>query len=71
MTQERVEQSPGTTPWYFGWSNCNYEISKILREHYKKPYFLPITSENNAIDWIFMGVPGKGAHLHVNISILS
>uniref|UniRef100_A0A1B0GMQ6 Cupin-like domain-containing protein n=1 Tax=Phlebotomus papatasi TaxID=29031 RepID=A0A1B0GMQ6_PHLPP len=66
MSEERVKQNPGTEPWYFGWSNCNYEIAKVLRKHYTSPYFLPKSSENNAIDWIFMGVPGKGAHLHVD-----
>ncbi|XP_059616972.1 uncharacterized protein LOC132261934 isoform X2 [Phlebotomus argentipes] len=66
MPEERVNQMEGTEPWYFGWSNCNYEIAKILRKHYSSPYFLPKASENNAIDWIFMGVPGKGAHLHVD-----
>uniref|UniRef100_A0A1B0EZ43 Putative phosphatidylserine-specific receptor ptdserr n=1 Tax=Lutzomyia longipalpis TaxID=7200 RepID=A0A1B0EZ43_LUTLO len=66
MPEERVAQKQGTDPWYFGWSNCNHEIAKILRKHYSSPYFLPKSSENNAIDWIFMGVPGKGAHLHVD-----
>lgn len=66
MPKERVESKPGTEPWYFGWSNCNEEIASILRKHYDRPYFLPRTSELNAIDWIFMGGRGLGAHMHLD-----
>ncbi|XP_055837119.1 uncharacterized protein LOC129905616 [Episyrphus balteatus] len=52
--------------WYFGWSNCNPETAEQLRQHYGRPYFLPETSENNAVDWIFMGTSGLGAHMHVD-----
>ncbi|KXJ75213.1 hypothetical protein RP20_CCG012129 [Aedes albopictus] len=62
----RVNYEPGTEPWYFGWSNCDPEILKILREHYGRPYFLPRGSENNAVDWVFMGGTGLGAHMHVD-----
>uniref|UniRef100_A0A182IS25 Cupin-like domain-containing protein n=1 Tax=Anopheles atroparvus TaxID=41427 RepID=A0A182IS25_ANOAO len=62
----RVRYEPGTEPWYFGWSNCDPAIVKVLREHYDRPYFLPPDSENNAIDWVFMGGPGLGAHMHVD-----
>lgn len=55
----------GTAPWYIGWSNCNPEVTQELRQHYGKPYFLPNTSENDDIDWMFMGGPGLGAHMHV------
>lgn len=63
---ERVNYEPGTKPWYFGWSNCDFEVARELRKHYDRPYFLPETSENNAIDWIFMGGSGLGAHMHVD-----
>lgn len=56
----------GAQPWYFGWSNCNPKVAEVLRQHYGRPYFLPRSSENNAIDWIFMGGPGLGAHMHVS-----
>ncbi|XP_049537571.1 uncharacterized protein LOC125952254 [Anopheles darlingi] len=62
----RVRYEPGTEPWYFGWSNCDPAIVRVLREHYGRPYFLPPDSENNAIDWVFMGGPGLGAHMHVD-----
>lgn len=65
IPKERVNYEPGTEPWYFGWSNCNEDVAQILRQHYGRPYFLPKTSENNAIDWIFMGGAGLGAHMHV------
>ena len=52
-------------PWYIGWSNCDISISNILRSHYTKPYFLPEDSESIRTDWIFMGTPGNGAHMHV------
>lgn len=67
MSDNRVHQVDGESAWYFGWSNCNDEIAQEFRKHYSKPYFLPETSENNAIDWIFIGVPGMGAHLHVRL----
>lgn len=63
---ERVNYEPGTKPWYFGWSNCNYEVAQELRKHYDRPYFLPELSENNAVDWIFMGGPNLGAHMHID-----
>lgn len=66
IPDERVNYEPGTDPWYFGWSNCNEDVAQILRQHYGRPYFLPKTSENNAIDWIFMGGSGLGAHMHVD-----
>lgn len=66
IPKERVEYANGAKPWYFGWSNCNFEVAELLRQHYGRPYFLPETSENNAIDWIFMGGPGLGAHMHVD-----
>ncbi|GIY12431.1 cupin_8 domain-containing protein [Caerostris darwini] len=53
-------------PWYIGWSNCDTHIGNILRKHYKRPYFLPILSESTNIDWIFMGKPGYGAHMHID-----
>ncbi|XP_053666452.1 uncharacterized protein LOC128715572 [Anopheles marshallii] len=62
----RVRYDPGTEPWYFGWSNCDPAIVRVLREHYQRPYFLPADSENSAIDWVFMGGPGLGAHMHVD-----
>lgn len=69
IPEERVDYQPGTDPWYFGWSNCNEDVAQILRQHYGRPYFLPKTSENNAIDWIFMGGSGLGAHMHVRTTL--
>ena len=43
------------------------DVKDKLREHYSKPYFLPADAEHSAIDWIFMGGPGKGAHIHVSL----
>lgn len=67
MAQERVDLHPGMAPWYFGWSNCNPETAEIFRQHYGRPYFLPETSENNAVDWFFIGTAGLGAHMHVSL----
>ncbi|XP_001842132.2 uncharacterized protein LOC6031319 [Culex quinquefasciatus] len=66
LEEARVNYEPGTEPWYFGWSNCDPVILKVLREHYGRPYFLPRASENNAVDWVFMGGTGLGAHMHVD-----
>ena len=52
-------------------SNCDSSAANILRQHYEKPYFLPRVAESSKTDWIFMGSPGYGAHLHVGfISIV-
>ncbi|XP_075734164.1 uncharacterized protein LOC119176900 [Rhipicephalus microplus] len=53
-------------PWYIGWSNCNPSVANVLRKHYQTPYFLPAYSEGSTLDWIFMGSPGYGAHLHID-----
>ncbi|GJQ66982.1 hypothetical protein Trydic_g21916 [Trypoxylus dichotomus] len=66
MSIERSRLEPGTKHWYIGWSNCNDNAGKILRKFYREPYFLPKTSENMALNWIFMGGPGSGAHMHVD-----
>jgi histone arginine demethylase JMJD6 len=51
-------------------SNCDDRVSRELRQHYSRPYFLPENSENKQMDWIFMGSPGYGAHMHVSIQIV-
>ncbi|XP_028038226.1 uncharacterized protein LOC114248975 [Bombyx mandarina] len=53
-------------PWYVGWSTCFDEETKKLRSYYNRPYFLPRTAESDTVDWIFMGGPGQGAHMHVD-----
>lgn len=58
--------APDSEAWYIGWSNCNPDISSVLRQHYSKPYFLPSDSELSAIDWIFMGYKGPGASMHLD-----
>lgn len=47
-------------------SNCDYAIGNELRRHYAKPYFLPSDSELIRTDWMFMGTPNHGAHMHVS-----
>ncbi|XP_059219007.1 bifunctional arginine demethylase and lysyl-hydroxylase psr-1 [Stomoxys calcitrans] len=72
MSEARVEYFNNNSanneeqPWYFGWSNCNPETAEEFRRHYGKPYFLPDTSENNAVDWFFIGTAGLGAHMHID-----
>lgn len=68
MSSARSRLEPGTESWYIGWSNCNDNAGKVLRNYYKKPYFFSDTSENIALSWIFMGGPGFGAHMHVGLS---
>ncbi|EDO42000.1 predicted protein, partial [Nematostella vectensis] len=53
-------------PWYIGWSNCDSAAANELRKHYSRPYFLPELSESSRTDWIFMGCPGYGAHMHID-----
>lgn len=53
-------------PWYVGWSTCYDDETRRLRDYYDRPYFLPNTAESDMVDWIFMGGPGQGAHMHVS-----
>lgn len=48
-------------------SNCDGRLGNQLREHYKRPYFLPPDSNSSQTDWIFMGSPGHGAQMHVGL----
>ncbi|CAE1162103.1 unnamed protein product, partial [Acanthosepion pharaonis] len=66
MEPERIKNTDHSKPWYIGWSNCDFSAANILRKHYSKPYFLPKSSESSKTDWIFMGTPGYGAHMHVD-----
>ncbi|CAH2071921.1 unnamed protein product, partial [Iphiclides podalirius] len=64
MDQRRANLS--AEPWYVGWSTCFDGETRRLRQYYSRPYFLPRTAESDTIDWIFMGGPGQGAHMHVD-----
>ncbi|XP_017023699.1 bifunctional arginine demethylase and lysyl-hydroxylase psr-1 [Drosophila kikkawai] len=66
MPEDRVNLRPGEQPWYFGWSNCHAETAEEFRRHYGRPYFLPESSENNAVDWFFIGSSGLGAQMHID-----
>ncbi|KAK7082083.1 hypothetical protein SK128_018491 [Halocaridina rubra] len=66
MHPARAARLPGTTPWYFGWSNCSPGVSAVLRELAPRPSFLPEHSESSALDWIFMGGDGPGASWHLD-----
>ncbi|XP_054720338.1 uncharacterized protein LOC129229979 [Uloborus diversus] len=67
MPESRAKMTtPDEETWYIGWSNCNPDISSVLRQHYSKPHFLPDDSELSAIDWIFMGYQGPGASMHLD-----
>ena len=46
-------------------SNCDSAAANTLRQHYQRPYFLSQDMESSKTDWIFMGTPGYGAHIHV------
>ncbi|XP_067905676.1 uncharacterized protein [Heterodontus francisci] len=67
MEAGRAGMHSNAKPWYIGWSNCDSSAASILRQHYKRPYFIPAISESSKMDWIFMGVPGHGAYMHVRI----
>ncbi|XP_057290459.1 uncharacterized protein LOC130613150 [Hydractinia symbiolongicarpus] len=53
-------------PWYIGWSNCDPKAANVLRKHYTRPYFLSPEMESSRTDWLFMGTPGYGAHMHID-----
>ncbi|RXG72606.1 hypothetical protein Avbf_06151 [Armadillidium vulgare] len=65
MSTEEAERLDAN-PWYIGWSNCDSSAANIIRGHYERPYFLPLNSETSKTDWIFMGTPGHGAHIHID-----
>lgn len=41
-------------------------IGAELRKYISQPYFLPGSSVDENVAWIFMGSPGPGASLHVS-----
>nr|XP_026689580.1 uncharacterized protein LOC100176893 [Ciona intestinalis] len=64
MSQNRLEGKEDH--WYIGWSNCEGHAANELRKHYKLPYFLSPELDHSNTDWIFMGLPGQGASMHVD-----
>lgn len=64
MSKARAQGSE--KPWYVGWSNCDGKVANILRKHYTFPYFLPMHLDHSKTDWIFMGLPGYGADMHID-----
>ncbi|XP_073942592.1 uncharacterized protein isoform X1 [Choristoneura fumiferana] len=64
MDEQRANLSGA--PWYVGWSTCFEAETAALRGYYSRPYFLPPAAESDAVDWLFMGGPGQGAHMHVD-----
>ncbi|XP_076449369.1 uncharacterized protein LOC143285823 isoform X2 [Babylonia areolata] len=66
MPADRAHMKDGSKPWYIGWSNCDASAGNVLRQHYRRPYFLPSSAESSKTDWIFMGGPGYGAHMHID-----
>lgn len=64
MSRKRAEMKG--SPWYIGWSNCDPHAANILRQHYSRPYFLSSEMESSRTDWLFMGTPGYGAHMHID-----
>uniref|UniRef100_K1QFK1 Uncharacterized protein n=1 Tax=Magallana gigas TaxID=29159 RepID=K1QFK1_MAGGI len=51
----------------FRMSNCHSKVATVLRQHYNRPYFLPVDSKSSRVDWIFMGGPGPGAFVHFSL----
>jgi hypothetical protein len=66
MSSDRAHMHVGSDPWYIGWSNCDGNAANVLRTYYGRPYFLPDEAESSKTDWIFMGSPGYGAHMHID-----
>lgn len=66
MSEDRAHLKDLSKPWYIGWSNCDSTAANLLRQHYQRPYFLPRVAECSRTDWIFMGSPGYGAHMHID-----
>lgn len=64
MSRDRVEGKE--KPWYVGWSNCDGKAANMMRKHYKFPYFLPPELDHSKTDWVFMGLPGYGANIHID-----
>ncbi|XP_067043156.1 bifunctional arginine demethylase and lysyl-hydroxylase JMJD6-like [Acropora muricata] len=65
MSKKRAEWRG--KPWYIGWSNCDPIVRDELRKYYSKPGFIPDDAETGDQDWIFMGGPGPGAPIHLDM----
>lgn len=56
-----------STEWYIGWANYDNDVSRNLSELYERPHFLPPHETGiRKLDWIYMGHPGHGAHIHID-----
>ncbi|XP_037069687.1 uncharacterized protein LOC119091073 [Pollicipes pollicipes] len=69
LMQQRRGAQRADSSWYIGWSNCDPRVAAMLRGLYSWPDFLPADGEGSAIDWIFMGTPGRGTAVHVSADI--
>lgn len=63
MPVERAQS--GTPSWYVGFSNCQSDILRQLRQLYPRPHFLPEDAEIPNTDYIFLGYD-QGAVMHVS-----
>ena len=46
-------------------STADPSIGQELQKHFSTPYFIPASSSQPELAWIFMGAPGPGASIHV------
>ncbi|VVC93570.1 unnamed protein product, partial [Leptidea sinapis] len=53
--------------FYFPYKSGLNSLAEVFSmDEARRPYFLPRTAESDIVDWIFMGGPGQGAHMHVD-----
>ncbi|CAH3162777.1 unnamed protein product [Porites lobata] len=67
LTTVRANQTAGLTNGKAAKSNCDPVIREKLRNYYSKPAFIPDDAETGDQDWIFMGGPGPGAPIHLDM----
>lgn len=48
------------TNWYAHWENCEKNAAKVLRQFYKRPYFIPPMVEMAEPNWIFLASQYRG-----------
>ncbi|XP_047491036.1 uncharacterized protein LOC125040521 [Penaeus chinensis] len=52
--------NPDVRRWYGHWENCNKKAAKVLRQLYRRPYFIPHMVDLSDSNWVLISSDFKG-----------
>ncbi|XP_076043449.1 uncharacterized protein LOC143026618 [Oratosquilla oratoria] len=56
----RKIHNPDVHRWYGHWENCNKKAAKLLRQMYRRPYFIPHMVDLSDSNWVLISSNYKG-----------